>query len=84
MSFASPYTTIFKILLLYKRISLKSFSLGIPPSIKTTFFVIDFKGNVRASEIVSLRREISGVLLSYKKGDEVLVPLNPYIIAGVL
>ena len=31
-------------------------------------FVIDFKGNIKASEIVSLRREISGIILSYKKG----------------
>ena len=45
-------------------------------SIKNKLFVIDFKGNVRASEIVSLRREISGVLLSYKKGDEVLIRLE--------
>ena len=39
-------------------------------------FVIDFKGNIRASEIVSLRREISGILLSCKKGDEVLLRLE--------
>ena len=45
-------------------------------NIKNKLFVIDFKGNVRASEIVSLRREISGVLLSYKKGDEVLIRLE--------
>ena len=29
-------------------------------------FILDFKGNIKASEIVSLRREISGILLSYK------------------
>ena len=39
-------------------------------------FVIDFKGNIRASEIVSLRREVSGVILSCKKGDEVLLRLE--------
>ena len=39
-------------------------------------FVIDFKGNIRASEIVSLRREVSGVILSCKKGDEVLLKLE--------
>ena len=39
-------------------------------------FVIDFKGNIKASEIVSLRREISGIILSYKKGDEVLLRLE--------
>ena len=39
-------------------------------------FVLDFKGNIKASEIVSLRREISGILLSYNKGDEVLLRLE--------
>ena len=39
-------------------------------------FVIDFKGNIKASEIISLRREISGILLSYNKGDEVLLRLE--------
>ena len=39
-------------------------------------FVIDFKGNIKASEIISLRREISGILLSFKKGDEVLLRLE--------
>jgi serine protease SohB len=39
-------------------------------------FVLDFKGNIKASEIVSLRREISGIILSYKKSDEVLLRLE--------
>ena len=39
-------------------------------------FVIDFKGNIKASEIISLRREISGIILSHKKGDEVLLRLE--------
>ena len=39
-------------------------------------FIVDFKGNIRASEIVSLRREVSGIILSYKKGDEVLLRLE--------
>ncbi len=39
-------------------------------------FILDFKGNIKASEIVSLRREISGILLSYKKGDEVILRLE--------
>ena len=39
-------------------------------------FVIDFKGNIKASEIISLRREISGILLSFKKGDEILLRLE--------
>ena len=39
-------------------------------------FILDFKGNIKASEIVSLRREISGILLSYTKGDEVILRLE--------
>ena len=39
-------------------------------------FVIDFKGNIKAIEIISLRREISGIILSHKKGDEVLLRLE--------
>ena len=39
-------------------------------------FVLDFKGNIKASEIVSLRREISGIILSYQKNDEVLLRLE--------
>ena len=39
-------------------------------------FVLDFKGNIKASEIVSLRREISGIILSYQKSDEVLLRLE--------
>jgi len=39
-------------------------------------FVIDFKGNIKASEIISLRRGISGIILSHKKGDEVLLRLE--------
>ena len=39
-------------------------------------FVLNFKGNIKASEIVSLRREISGIILSYQKSDEVLLRLE--------
>jgi len=39
-------------------------------------FVLDFKGNIKASEIVSLRREISGIILSHQKSDEVLLRLE--------
>ena len=39
-------------------------------------FVLDFKGNIKASEIVSLRREISGIILSYQESDEVLLRLE--------
>ncbi len=44
--------------------------------INKKLFIIDFKGNIRASEIQSLRREISGVILSYTKGDEVMLRLE--------
>ncbi|NKB37539.1 MAG: protease SohB [Gammaproteobacteria bacterium] len=36
-------------------------------------FVLDFKGDIRASEVSSLREEISSLLTVTKKGDEVLV-----------
>tara|TARA_B110000240_G_scaffold196231_1_gene247880 strand:- start:115 stop:1119 length:1005 start_codon:yes stop_codon:yes gene_type:complete len=39
-------------------------------------FILDFKGNIKASEIVSLRREISGIILSYQESDEVLLRLE--------
>jgi len=39
-------------------------------------FVIDFKGNIKATEITSLRRVISAIILSFKKGDEVLLRLE--------
>ena len=39
-------------------------------------FIIDFKGNIRASGIISLRREISGIILAHKEGDEVLIRLE--------
>jgi len=39
-------------------------------------FIIDFKGNIKASGIISLRREISGILLAHKKGDEILIRLE--------
>ncbi len=36
-------------------------------------FVLDFKGDIRASEVSSLREEISSLLTVTRKGDEVLV-----------
>ena len=47
-----------------------------PKKLSNKIFVIDFKGNIKASEIISLRRETSGILLSFKKGDEVLLRLE--------
>jgi serine protease SohB len=44
--------------------------------IERKLYVLDFHGNIKASEIRSLRREISAVILSYKKGDEVLLRLE--------
>ena len=44
--------------------------------IEKKLYVLDFHGNIKASEIRSLRREISAVILSYKKGDEVLLRLE--------
>lgn len=45
---------------------------------KPRTFVIDFKGDMRASAVASLREEISAVLQVAKAGDEVLVKLeNP-------
>jgi serine protease SohB len=36
-------------------------------------FVLDFKGDIRASEVASLREEISSLLTVTKEGDEVVV-----------
>tara|TARA_B110000014_G_C20114536_1_gene588190 strand:- start:1565 stop:2569 length:1005 start_codon:yes stop_codon:yes gene_type:complete len=45
-------------------------------NINKKLYVIDFCGNIKATEIKSLRREISAVILSFKKGDEVLLRLE--------
>jgi serine protease SohB len=47
-------------------------------STKPRTFVLDFKGDLRASAVASLREEISAVLQVAKPGDEVLLKLeNP-------
>ena len=45
-------------------------------NINKKLYVLDFCGNIKATEIKSLRREISAVILSFKKGDEVLLRLE--------
>lgn len=39
-------------------------------------FVLDFKGDIRASEVASLREEISSLLTITKEGDEVVVQVE--------
>lgn len=51
---------------------------GLEPSIpqKSKLFVLDFDGDIRASEVENMRREISAILQVAKPGDEVLVRLE--------
>lgn len=44
--------------------------------VKPTLYVIDFKGSMDASEVTSLREEISAVLAVKQSGDEVLLRLE--------
>ncbi len=46
------------------------------PVHKPRLFVLDFVGDVRASAVEELREEISGILLAYRHGDEVLVKIE--------
>jgi len=39
-------------------------------------FILDFKGNIKASEVTSLREEISSIILAASKHDEVLIRLE--------
>jgi len=43
------------------------------PQIKPRVFVIDFKGSIDASEVVSLREEISAIIIIAEPSDEVIV-----------
>lgn len=45
-------------------------------TLKPTLYVIDFKGSMDASEVASLREEISAVLAVRQTGDEVLLRLE--------
>jgi len=47
-----------------------------PPVDRPRIFVLDFDGNVRASQVTGLREEISAILLASKPGDEVVVRLK--------
>ena len=44
--------------------------------IKPRIFVLDFDGDIRASEVASLREEITAILTVAEKGDEVLIKLE--------
>ena len=46
------------------------------PSTKPRSFIIDFKGDLKATEVVSLREEVSAVLEVAGKDDEVIVRLE--------
>jgi len=46
------------------------------PAEKARAFVIDFDGNLRASQVAQLREEISAILLAARPGDEVIVRLK--------
>jgi len=43
---------------------------------KERLFVLDFKGDIRASKVANLRREVDAILLVAKPGDEVLLRLE--------
>jgi len=43
---------------------------------KKCIYVLDFKGDIRASKVSSLRREVDAVLLAAQTGDEVLLRLE--------
>lgn len=49
---------------------------GKTPSTKPRSFVIDFKGDLKASAVASLREEVSAVLDVASEGDEVIVRLE--------
>lgn len=46
------------------------------PAERPRVFVVDFDGNVRASQVAGLREEVSAILLAAKPGDEVVVRLK--------
>ncbi len=48
----------------------------VKPVEKPRVFVLDFDGNVRASQVTGLREEISAILLAAKDGDEVVLRLK--------
>src|SRR5690606_2943788 len=46
------------------------------PSTKSKLFVLDFKGDIRATATASLRKEVSAVLAVATEGDQVLLRLE--------
>ena len=46
------------------------------PSERTRVFVLNFHGDIRASEVTLLREEITAILLASREGDEVVVRLE--------
>ena len=47
-----------------------------PEKPKKRVFVLNFNGDIRASEVALLREEVTAILLGVRKGDEVLVRLE--------
>ena len=47
-----------------------------PEEPKKRVFVLNFHGDIRASEVALLREEVTAILLGVRKGDEVLVRLE--------
>ena len=47
-----------------------------PEEPKKRVFVLNFNGDIRASEVALLREEVTAILLGVRKGDEVLVRLE--------
>lgn len=66
----------FKALANEEKKSAKAEKKSLIPIDKPRIFVIDFDGNVRASQVAGLREEVSAILLAAKPGDEVVVRLK--------
>ncbi len=47
-----------------------------PPAERKRIFVLNFRGDIRASAVASLRHEVTAVLSTAKRGDEVLLRLE--------
>lgn len=47
-----------------------------PEDLKKRVFVLNFDGDIRASEVALLREEVTAILLSVREGDEVVVRLE--------
>ena len=67
---------VFKALVNEERKSAKAEKAAPKPSEQPRVFVLDFDGNLRATQVAGLREEISAILLSARDGDEVVVRLK--------